>query len=134
VRYLSALLLQLSVALGIRLALQVSRLRRNEDEEERAVSEKSSARVAPTSKPGQTADRDTLPDQEFLRDQMEALLASPAVTQTRRALQDGQPRNETDLAELDTAALQPADLEPDTEPNPDAELIKDALRAAGKSA
>ena len=98
------------------------------------MSEKSSARGAPSSKPGQTADRDTLPDQEFLRDQMEALLASPAVTQTRRALQDSRPRNETNLAELDTLDLEPSDLEPDTEPSPDAELIKDALRAAGRSA
>lgn len=103
------------------------------------MSEKNAARQPTAPKPSRESARDTLPsvdqellrdqEQEFLRDQIEALLASPAVTQTRRAFRGREPENETEAAEIDSAAF-----DPNTEPSADAGRIRDALSAAGKSA
>ena len=85
------------------------------------MSEKSAARRAPTAGP----ERDTLPsiDQQFLRDQLQALLASHTLGGS----------------DLHTGAVEPAESDTDTydrdtEPSADARLLRDAILAAGKSA
>jgi hypothetical protein len=97
-------------------------LRRNEDDpKEKPVSEKSASRRETIASP----ERDTLPsiDQQFLRDQLEALLSSHALRGGEAAPRDAQ------QAESDTNAY-----DRDTEPSADALLLRDAILAAGKSA
>jgi hypothetical protein len=96
-------------------------LRRNEDDpKEKPVSEKFAAQRAPTA----GTERDTLPsmEQQFLRDQLEALLAS-------HALGGSDLRAGAEPAESDTDSY-----DRDTEPSADAVLLRDAILAAGKSA
>jgi hypothetical protein len=109
---------------GIRLALVG--LRRNDDDpKEKPVSEKSAARYAPPV----SLERDTLQaiDPESLRDQLEALLASPVVVSSGHTWRGSGPKSgEADQVESDTSA-------DDSEPSADVRLLQDAFLAAGKS-
>lgn len=59
---------------------------------------------------------------DFMRDQLEALLASPAFSRVASRHTEGSP---------DTGSAQP-DHDRDTEPSIDAELLRDALQAGLK--
>ena len=92
------------------------------------MSEKFAARHEPPI----SQERDTLPmiEQQFLRDQLEALLSSPAVANFGHASGGSELEGEDAAqAEFDTSAD-----ERDTEPGVDARLLRDAILAAGKSA
>ena len=94
------------------------------------MSDKSAARHAapqPTRNPRDLAERDTLQqiDQQFLNDQLAALLASPTLARVADRHSEGH----DDPSEFDSFD---ADLERDTEPSLDTQLLRDALNAGLK--
>lgn len=89
------------------------------------MSQQSAARHEPpqTAQKQQAAfDRDTLEaiDQDFLRDQLEALLASPALAKVAERHSEGR----DNPADFDSA-----DFDRDTEPSVDTRLLREALKA-----
>jgi hypothetical protein len=94
------------------------------------VSDKSAARQnapQPRRNPRNLGERDTLRqiDQQFLNDQLAALLASPTLARVADRHSEGH----DDPSEFDSLD---ADSERDTEPSLDTQLLRDALNAGLK--
>jgi hypothetical protein len=110
---------------------------RNAQPKETQVPQSTARRSAPpTEKREAPGERDTLEaiDRDFLRDQIEALLASPALSRVADRHSEGHdnPSDFERVGERDSARELDLDAERDTEPSVDSRHVREALRAGLK--